>query len=434
MEYDYKGLKAITKQKDWIAPTKLSETPPLDIIGNVNLRKRIAQLTGSGYSALWKGMFPNAWVRLLTEAGIDERTIKKQSVALRSAMMQGQRNIWKIRNDIKHNKPVQKEEANRIDKAFRVLALLKLNSFDDTPHSVRQKTAPKRREWLKRQYQRAGRALLQSQEEDRKTQIRIKHAQQIRTNNLETNRMLKTNTSQLSIEESWGLTNKRKRRTSTSTAQSTSDKKETPGTTYPKTQSTQTKPSQNKEPNTYKNTLTKKETRHRKAASMEEKKHRYQQKFERRYLAKIKKYLGTDTKVKESRRDKKRRKKVYQNVETEEKERRTTPQMNLTAEDKDEETPPVHRTKRQRNSGQQELDEEEQSETEPTQKVRTVSLRQRRRIEEDEETQVDSVDQVQLTAMMEQRLLEEVGPSEPDKRTTVEMEEQSRGHIPPEPD
>ena len=39
-----------------------------------------------------------------------------------------------------------------------------------------------------------------------------------------------------------------------------------------------------------------------------------------------------------------------------------------------------------------------------------------------------------LTAMMEQRLLEEVGPSEPDKRTTVEMEEQSRGHIPPEPD
>ena len=61
-------------------------------------------------------------------------------------------------------------------------------------------------------------------------------------------------------------------------------------------------------------------------------------------------------------------------------------------------------------------------------------LRHRRRIEEDEETQVDSVDQVQLTAMTEQRLLEEVGPREPDERTTVEMEEQSRGHIPPEPD
>jgi len=77
IEYDYKTLKTITNQKDWIAPSKLSETPPLDLIVNATLRNRTKQLFGAGPSALWKGMFPNAWFRMLTEAGINDRTINK---------------------------------------------------------------------------------------------------------------------------------------------------------------------------------------------------------------------------------------------------------------------------------------------------------------------------------------------------------------------
>ena len=47
------------------------------------------------------------------------------SAKLRMAMMDGQREIWKIRNDLKFNKPIQPAEERRIEKAFRVLTRLK---------------------------------------------------------------------------------------------------------------------------------------------------------------------------------------------------------------------------------------------------------------------------------------------------------------------
>ena len=69
--------------------------------------------------------FPNAWARTLAEAGIDNRMIIPASAKLRMAMMDGQREIWKIRNDLKFNKPIQPAEERRIEKAFRVLTRLK---------------------------------------------------------------------------------------------------------------------------------------------------------------------------------------------------------------------------------------------------------------------------------------------------------------------
>ena len=156
-------------------------------------------------------MFPNAWFRMLTEAGINDRTNKKLSSALRISMMDGQRAIWKIRNDMKHNKPVQEREASRIDKAFRVMNLLKINKFDDSPTSVKMKTAKQRRDWLKRQYNRAGRVLLQRHEDDKKEKTRQKHAQQISSNNAAVAQVLKSNTKQPSIMQALNPIAKRKR-------------------------------------------------------------------------------------------------------------------------------------------------------------------------------------------------------------------------------
>ena len=83
-------------------------------------------------------MFPNAWARLLAEAGIDSRTINKKSAELRSAMLEGQREIWEIRNDLKHNTPLTTEEAREIDKAFLRMDKLKLKRFDDSPDSIKR--------------------------------------------------------------------------------------------------------------------------------------------------------------------------------------------------------------------------------------------------------------------------------------------------------
>ena len=112
---------------------------------------------------------------------------------------------------MKHNKPVQEREASRIDKAFRVMNLLKINKFDDSPTSVKMKTAKQRRDWLKRQYNRAGRVLLQRHEDDKKEKTRQKHAQQISSNNAAVAQVLKSNTKQPSIMQALNPIAKRKR-------------------------------------------------------------------------------------------------------------------------------------------------------------------------------------------------------------------------------
>ena len=91
LEYDYKTLKSLIAEKHWIPPSALTDASPAERIVDGREQKRIEQLCGAGFSALWKGMFPNAWARLLAEAGIDSRTINKKSAELRSAMLEGQR-------------------------------------------------------------------------------------------------------------------------------------------------------------------------------------------------------------------------------------------------------------------------------------------------------------------------------------------------------
>ena len=113
---------------------------------------------------------------------------------------------------MKHNKPVQEREASRIDKAFREMNLLKINKFDDSPTSVKMKTAKQRRDWLKRQYSRAGRVLLQRHEDDKKEKTRQKHAQQVSANNAAVAQVQISNTKQPSIMQALNPIAKKKER------------------------------------------------------------------------------------------------------------------------------------------------------------------------------------------------------------------------------
>ena len=111
-------------------------------------------------------------------------------------MMNGQREIWKIRKDVIFNKPVQPGEERRIEKSFRVLTHLRLKCFGDTPESIKMKTATQRVKWLKRQYARAGKQLAQMLDDEKKTRMRLRHMKQIREQNRQTELTISRNTSQ----------------------------------------------------------------------------------------------------------------------------------------------------------------------------------------------------------------------------------------------
>ena len=205
-------------------------------------------------------------------------------------MMDGQRAIWKIRNDMKHNKPVQEREASRIDKAFRVMNLLKINKIDDSPTSVKMKTAKQRRDWLKRQYSRAGRALLQRHEDDKKEKTRQKHAQQISSNNAAVAQVLKSNTKQPSIMQALNPIAKRKREDTKSENPTTPAKPTT-------TESASIRPpSNNTKTKTRKKTSLLHKHHHQKGLlylmkidRLKTKKQRYRQKPKRRHIARTEK-------------------------------------------------------------------------------------------------------------------------------------------------
>ena len=211
LEYNYNTLKTLVNQKHWIPPAKLMDTNPAESIVEYGEQSRIEHICGAGFSALWKGMFPNAWVRTLAEAGIDNRMIIPASAKLRMAMMDGQREIWKIRNDLKFNKPIQPAEERRIEKAFRVLIHLRLNCFGDTLESIKKKTATQRVKWLKRQYARAGKQLAQMLEDEKKTRMRLRHMKQIREQNRQTELTINRNTSQSRLDKAFTPKQSRKR-------------------------------------------------------------------------------------------------------------------------------------------------------------------------------------------------------------------------------
>ena len=173
--YTYVGLKAIVKEKHWIEPTPLSNAKPAEQIVNQREQNRIKQLCSAGFNALWKGLFPNVWMLILEEAGIDKRLATKGTTNLREILLQGQHDIWKRRNDLHHGNMLQPEDKANIEQIFRVLQKLRLSTHEDTAESVCNMPASKRKRWCMRQKDRAKRAQAQFDEEDEKEKIRRTH-------------------------------------------------------------------------------------------------------------------------------------------------------------------------------------------------------------------------------------------------------------------
>ena len=121
-------------------------------------------------------------------------------------MLEGQREIWKIRNDLKHNTPLTSEESREIDKAFLRMDKLKLKRFDDSPDSVKKKPASQRAKWLLKQSKRAGKVEEQAYEIKRQKDMRKRHLAQISEQNARTVSATRANTTQLTIKHAFAAT------------------------------------------------------------------------------------------------------------------------------------------------------------------------------------------------------------------------------------
>ena len=62
LEYNYKILQTLVNQKRRIPPAKLTDKTLRKAL-LITANRAGSNICGAGFSALWKGMFPNAWAR-----------------------------------------------------------------------------------------------------------------------------------------------------------------------------------------------------------------------------------------------------------------------------------------------------------------------------------------------------------------------------------
>ena len=185
IEYDYRGIKEIVREQNWVPQTRLSNANPGHNIVDGREQLEIQSLTKGGLNSLWKGMFPNAWMKVLCTGGVDARTAKSQTRKLRDTLLEGQHDIWKARNDRKHNKIITpgSMEDKEIDQIFRVIRKLRLDLHGCTPEEIKKRTTKARDIWKTRQWKRAKAAHAQMETDTKKEKNRIAHLSQRKQNN-----------------------------------------------------------------------------------------------------------------------------------------------------------------------------------------------------------------------------------------------------------
>ena len=185
IEYDYRGIKEIVREQNWVPQTRLSNANPGHSIVDGREQLEIQSLTKGGLNSLWKGMFPNAWMKVLCTGGVDARTAKSQTRKLRDTLLEGQHDIWKARNDRKHNKIITpgSMEDKEIDQIFRVIRKLRLDLHGCTPEEIKKRTTKARDIWKTRQWKRAKAAHAQMETDTKKEKNRIAHLSQRKQNN-----------------------------------------------------------------------------------------------------------------------------------------------------------------------------------------------------------------------------------------------------------
>jgi hypothetical protein len=199
------------------------------------------------------------------------------------------------------------------------------------------------------------------------------------------NHTLKTKTNQQSIKQAWTSNTKRKRADLNPKNPTTPAKTTIAEASHTKPQTVTPKLRTGRKQSFTANTNTKKDCQRMKADRMETKKQQYQQKIKRRYIARIRKYVGKDTKVKVPKREKKRRRLLnlqeIKKLEAANRKKTQEPKYRPTPRKLDpEEEEPTHRnTKRHRNKGQRLLDEDSESDTDENLGQSTEDMEERSR-------------------------------------------------------
>ena len=203
IEYDYRGIKEIVPERKWVPQTRLSNASPGQTIVDKVEQCEIQSLTKGGLNAIWKGMLPNAWMKVLCTGGVDARTAKSQTRKLRDTLLEGQHDIWKARNDRKHNKIITpgSTEDKEIDQIFRVIRKLRLDLHGTTPEEIKKRPTKAREAWKIRQGKRAKAALAQMKIETKKEENRVAHLKQRKQNNEHMTQITQTKTKQSKITD-----------------------------------------------------------------------------------------------------------------------------------------------------------------------------------------------------------------------------------------
>jgi hypothetical protein len=133
----------------------------------------------------------------------DARTAKSQTRKLRDTLLEGQHDIWKARNDRKHNKIITpgSAEDKEIDQIFRVTRKLRLDLHGCTPEEIRKRTTKARNIWKTRQSKRAKAALAQMKVETKKEKNRSSHLSQLKQNNEHIAKITQSKTKQSTIDD-----------------------------------------------------------------------------------------------------------------------------------------------------------------------------------------------------------------------------------------